>query len=220
MHWAEVLEAFDKVERVFQAESYADLPCRSLRKRIRWTSAILLLFALSEHAGSWASFLYDRIEQTKICHWEIGSYFFYLATTHLHQIYAELPVKVGTVIWAEYMNISFTFAWNFIDLFIIIVSIGVASKFDKINKRLEYFRERVSDGYDKELVNLMHRINCRLFTITSGKRFDVTTIKFASCKSLWTRNSATLSAWRVSMTCITFAFSFSMLQRENCFMSE
>lgn len=146
MHWPEVLEAFDKVEMIFQKETYADSTSRSLRRRIRLTSIILLLMALSEHALSWTSFLYDRVEQMNICGWEIGSFFYYIATTHLHQIYTELPVKMVTVIWAEYMNISFTFAWNFIDLFIIIVSIAIASKFEKINNRLEYFRERVSDS--------------------------------------------------------------------------
>lgn len=215
MKWSEVLEAFDKVERIFQKEVYADLSIRSLKSRIRRTSVVLLLFALSEHLGSWASFLYDRITQIKVCKWEIGSNFFYIATTHMHQIYAELPVKTSTVIWAEYMNISFTFAWSFIDLFIIIVSIAVASKFEKINKRLEYFRERVGGRFESLLASLTLQRYFRLWMINSGMRFDVTIIKSVNCKSLWTRSLVTLSVWRVWMTCITFAFSYWMLQREN-----
>jgi hypothetical protein len=101
------------------------------------------------------------------CKWEIGSWFFYLATTHLRQIYAELPVNVWTVLWAgwvaflsmnnltssaflfrvffaEYMNITFTFVWSFLDLFIILISIAIAAKFQKINERLEFFKGRVS----------------------------------------------------------------------------
>lgn len=143
MQWTEVLKAFDKVENIFKSETYADLSAFSLKRRIRLTSAVLLLLGLSEHAGAWMSFLYDRVYQMKACQLEIGSTFYYLATTHLAQVYKEFPVKITTVIWAEYMNISLTFAWNFIDLFIIIVSIGIISKFEKINERLEYFRERV-----------------------------------------------------------------------------
>lgn len=115
-----------------------------MKKRIRTASFILLLLALLEHLTAWLSFLYDRLTQMEKCDWEIGSMFFYLATTHLSQIYAELPITIFTVLWAEYMNISFTFVWNFIDIFIIIVSIGVAAQFEKINKRLEFFRGRAS----------------------------------------------------------------------------
>lgn len=96
---------------------------------------------------AWASFLNDRFIQIEKCKWEIGSYFYYLATYHLPQIYAELPVKIYTVLWAEYMNVSLTFAWNFIDLFIIIISLALAAQFDKINKRLEFFRGRVSEAH-------------------------------------------------------------------------
>lgn len=144
MQWSEVVDAFARVESIFQNEVYAHSSGWSLKRKMRITSAILLLFALLEHSMACASFLYDRFIQIELCKFSIGSMFFYLATTHLGHIYHELPVKVPTVVWAEYMNVSLTFVWNFIDLFIILISMAVASKFEKINKRLEFFRERVS----------------------------------------------------------------------------
>lgn len=150
--WAEILKAFEKVENIFQSEIYENNSSGwSLKRRIRVTSAVFLVLALSEHLAAWSSFLYDRLIQIKLCKWQIGSMFYYLATTHLHHVYAELPVKLMTVAWAEYMNVSLTFVWSYIDLFIIIVSIGVSSKFHKINKRLECFRERVSKGQNTKL---------------------------------------------------------------------
>lgn len=79
-----------------------------------------------------------------MCELADRSSFDFIMNTHIHQIYAAFPMNTATIIWAEYMNISFTFAWSFIDLFIIIISIGVASKFHKINRRLECCSERVS----------------------------------------------------------------------------
>lgn len=150
--WPDILRAFERVENTFNIEVYENNSSGwSMKKRIRVISWLLLFLALTEHLSSWSSFLYDRLIQIELCKWKIGSMFFYLATTHLYQIYAKLPVKVITVVWAEYMNISLTFAWNFIDLFIIIVSIGVASKFQKINKRLEFFRGRVSRDQNTNL---------------------------------------------------------------------
>lgn len=43
------------------------------------------------------------------------------------------------------MNVSLTFNWSFIDLFIIVLSIAIATKFQMINERLEFFRGKVSN---------------------------------------------------------------------------
>lgn len=137
---------FQAADDTLESECYAHSSGWSVCKRIRVISTILLGLALAEHLTSWSTFLYERFMQIEMCNWKIGSYFFYLATTHLQQIYAELPVQYVTVVWAEYMNISFTFAWNFIDLLIITISIGISSKFKKINKRLEFAEGRVSQS--------------------------------------------------------------------------
>jgi gustatory receptor len=143
-HWPRILENFGKVERIFNSESYKDLPGCSLRKRLRVTASVLLTFALFEHLMSWSSYLYERFFQMEACKWKIGNMFHYLTTNHLGHIYYFFPVNIGTAIWAEYMNISFTFVWNFIDLFIILICLSVASKFEKINKRIQFYHGRVS----------------------------------------------------------------------------
>lgn len=143
MQWQKIMELYARVEETFSHESYAHSTGWHLKKKVRVISTVLLFFALCEHLTSWASFLNDRLVQIRMCNWNYGSYFYYLATTHLRQIFAELPVNPFTVLWAEYMNITFSFAWNFIDLFIIVMSISIASKFNKINQRLEFYRERV-----------------------------------------------------------------------------
>lgn len=145
MHWSKVLETFDKAERTFQTRNYADSSGHSLRRRIRLTSTVFLLLALLEHILFLVSFLYDRIMQIKMCKLVDHSSFDFIMTMHLHHVYMVFPLKAATMIWAEYMSLSFAFVWSFIDLFIIIVSIGVASKFQKINRRLECCRKRVSN---------------------------------------------------------------------------
>lgn len=142
--WREVLSAFQRVLDILSCEPYGPLPGWSLKKRIRFASLALLILALIEHLMAWSSFIYERIYQYRECDWKIESWFYYIATTHLSQIYKRVPLNPATVAWSEYMNASFTFAWNFIDLFIIIISLTVASMFEKINRRLEFFQGRVS----------------------------------------------------------------------------
>ena len=140
--WNDLLYSFEHVEAIFSKRCYT-LTGWSLRKQIKCASFLLLTFGAIEHLLSWFSFLYDRIVQAEICKWEIGSWFFYISTLHLSQIYKFFPVSVLTVLWAEYMNVAYTFSWNFIDLFIMIMSYSIASKFKMINERLEFFKGKV-----------------------------------------------------------------------------
>lgn len=142
--WPKLIRSAIKTEAILNTEAYSGVPGNSFTKNIKRSSLVLLLFALSEHLMSWASFLYDRLTQSRLCKWEIGSYFYFITSLHLEHIYKELPVNMWTVMWAEYINFTLTFIWTFNDIFIIIVSYYIASLFRKINHRLEFFEGRVS----------------------------------------------------------------------------
>lgn len=170
------------MEKIFCNSPYT-LSGWSLRKRIKFVTIIMLSFSLCEHLFSWYSFLNDRIIQANVCNWKIGSWFYYIATLHLSHIYKTFPVNVFTVIWAEYMNISFTFTWNFIDLFIMIMSLSIAIKFEMINERLQFFKGRVGILMIINILDLHYRFSvmtCRLFQINLGMKYDVITIKFVN----------------------------------------
>lgn len=111
-----------------------------------------MMLALIEHLMSWYSFLTDRVKQAIECDWKIGSWFYYLTTVHLSHIYKCIPVSIFSVLWAEYVNISMTFTWTFVDLFIMIISIAISTKFKMINERLEHFKGRVGAMF--KLLNL------------------------------------------------------------------
>ncbi|XP_070498930.1 gustatory receptor for sugar taste 64a-like [Chironomus tepperi] len=140
--WNELLHLYEDVDFIFCKSPYA-LSGWSLKTQIRFTIFMVIFFALCEHSLSWYSFLHDRYVQATICHWEIGSWVFYITSLHLSHIYRLFPVNTFSVLWAEYMNISFTFAWNYVDLFIMVMSLSIAMKFRMINERLEFFRGRV-----------------------------------------------------------------------------
>lgn len=137
------MELFKDIEDILNNHPY-QLTGWSLRKRINALSLTVLSFGVAEHLMSWYSFIHDRLVQVEKCHWDIGSWPYYIVTTHLSQIYDVLPTNTFTVIWSEYMNIAFTFAWTFADVFIMVMSISIAIKFRTINDRLEMFKERVS----------------------------------------------------------------------------
>ena len=141
--WPKLIQLFSNVEEIFVNDSYASLTRWSMKKKIRIISIVLLIFALSEHLVYFSSFLYDRYIQAEVCGWNIDNIAGHIITTHLSHIFAEVPYNIFIGAWFEYMNVSHTFGWNFMDLFIIIVSVGIATRFQQLNERLEYFHGRV-----------------------------------------------------------------------------
>ena len=137
------MHLFKEVDHIFCNSPYS-LSGWTLKTQIRFTATMVAIFGFCEHLLSWYSFLHDRYVQATVCHWEIGSWIFYITSLHLSHIYKLFPVNTISVMWAEYINVSFTFAWNFIDLFIMMISLSIATKFRMINERLEFFKGRVS----------------------------------------------------------------------------
>ena len=139
--WPKLVKLFAESEEVF----YNDCSTKwQMKKKIKIISVVLLTLALTEHLLFFSSFLYDRYIQVQTCDLEIEDIVGYVITTQMSHIFTEVPFNILTAIWFEYMNISFTFGWNFMDLFIILVSVGIAHRFQQLNERLEYFHERVS----------------------------------------------------------------------------
>lgn len=141
--WPKLIKLFAEVEEIFHYDSYRSSTRWSMKKKMRIISVVLLTLALAEHLCYFISFLYDRYQQAMICDLKIGDIAGYIITTQLNHIFAKVPFNLITAVWFEYMNISFTFGWNFMDLFIILVSVGIAYRFQQLNERLKYFHGRV-----------------------------------------------------------------------------
>lgn len=51
-------------------------------------------------------------------------------------IFAVLPRSTWFTACLLFMNLSFTFAWNYMDIFIMLISIALSTRFQQINLRL------------------------------------------------------------------------------------
>lgn len=165
LNWNNILQKFKDVEEIFLNPPYS-LAGWTLKKRIHVTAATFLSFALCEHLLSCCSHFHDRILQAKICKWEIGSWFYYITSTHLPHLYSgpsgKVPVIAPFVIWGEYINVSLTFSWNFVDLFIMLMSLSISTKFKMINERLKYFKGRVVTDVFWEEIRCHYNKICEL----------------------------------------------------------
>lgn len=59
------------------------------------------------------------------------------------QIFTRLAYSLWKGIVVETINILSTFSWNFVDLFLILISIALANQFRQLNSRLYSIRGKV-----------------------------------------------------------------------------
>lgn len=142
--WTELLQICKEVDDIFSNGFYF-LSGWSLKRQIQFATFTFIFFAAIEHSFFWYSFLFDIFKQAEVCNWQVESWISYIFRLHLKNIFEVFPVNIFITIWAEYMNISFTFAWNYVDLFIIVMSLSIASKFRMINERMNEFKGKVSN---------------------------------------------------------------------------
>jgi hypothetical protein len=143
MKWDKIISYWSEIEKVFLEDKYALPPTRwTLKKQ---TKAILIFFMLAlmiEHVLSLLAALRITYFIKKKCHIEenFASYFFkgYLSTYFRH-----FNINAFNAAYFEYVNVSLTFYWNFIDIFLILIGNAIAYRFDQINDRMGYFRGRI-----------------------------------------------------------------------------
>uniref|UniRef100_A0A1S4K3J8 Gustatory receptor n=2 Tax=Culex quinquefasciatus TaxID=7176 RepID=A0A1S4K3J8_CULQU len=128
--WQAIAVAWSRTERTFVRYK------SNLKGKIRFVAAALLLMALAEHLLFVANNVSYMLKEIDYCNWTIpdpAKFFFAKTfTTTFHTFAYSLPIAI----YNEYIIISMTFVWNFIDLFIMLISIGIAARFDQLRDRV------------------------------------------------------------------------------------
>lgn len=109
----------------------------SLKKRISICVTVYLMLSIFEHLCFLASEVYKLHLEYVNCNRTDEPVEAFI-TRHLGFVIDNLPLQYNNFLgfFLEYLNFSYTFYWNFLDLFIIIISIGIGFLFEKINFRL------------------------------------------------------------------------------------
>ncbi|XP_012159837.1 gustatory receptor for sugar taste 64f [Ceratitis capitata] len=103
--------------------------------------------------------------------------FFILTNQHLFELF---PYSIYLALWGKTQNILCTFIWNYMDVFVMIVSIGLAAKFKQLNDNLYKFKGmRMPEEYwstrRKQYRNL-----CELCTRVDAAISVITMISFSN----------------------------------------
>lgn len=136
----DIMMSWLDVERILLQEKY-DFPQNrwSLRSRISLFTFCFLCCSFSEHFFFLAAEIYQL--SFEIDHCNITNYdpFGLFVNKHLVFVVKNLPFEYNNFLggFLEFMNFSCTFIWNFMDLFIMLLSIGLTDLLQRISHRME-----------------------------------------------------------------------------------
>lgn len=125
-----------------------------LSKKIKFTATLVIVLGFIEHClflFNSAFNQYQHVKQNNITVDDVLSYFL---ENQFGFIFQKIPFWLPYGIFVEVMNLSFTFGWNYMEIFVMIVSLGLGTRFQQINQRIERFRGKVSESLLFEKFNV------------------------------------------------------------------
>uniref|UniRef100_A0A1B0D991 Gustatory receptor n=1 Tax=Phlebotomus papatasi TaxID=29031 RepID=A0A1B0D991_PHLPP len=103
---------------------------------VRLLGSILLILSLIEHALFLINSVYSAFKEASVCKYDLPDRAKYYFLKQFPSVFNEIPYSLFLGLILTYINFCLTFAWNFLDVFAILISIGLAKRFEQINKRL------------------------------------------------------------------------------------
>jgi gustatory receptor len=140
--WPSIAWYWAQKEEKFLRAPYKRFNWR-LSKKIKFTATIVILLAFTEHClflANSAFNQYNHVHENNVTVDDVLSYFL---ENQFGFIFPRIPFWLPYGIFVELINLSFTFGWNYMEIFVMIVSLGLCTRFQQINQRMERFRGKV-----------------------------------------------------------------------------
>lgn len=114
-----------------------------LSTKIRFTAVAVITLALTEHVLFVTNSAYNQYKTVTNCNWTIEEPLSYFLEHQFSFLFERIHFQLPFGIFVELMNLSFTFGWNYMELFVMMVSLGIATRFGQINERLVALKGKV-----------------------------------------------------------------------------
>ncbi|XP_035900725.1 gustatory receptor for sugar taste 64a-like isoform X2 [Anopheles stephensi] len=140
--WRTVAAKWGEVDETFNRAPYQMVGCWSLRKRLCVISFSLVFLAAVEHCLSVLSGIHNQYAEVQYCNWTVTNYFRHYSLRRFANVYINYPYHPLSAVFFTYVSFALTMYWNYQDIFIIMLSIALATRFQQINNHLKI----LSDG--------------------------------------------------------------------------
>ncbi|XP_076378781.1 gustatory receptor for sugar taste 64f isoform X2 [Megalopta genalis] len=133
MQWPSLMLTWEKLEKEFSIR-HRKVSKTSLSTKFKIVTVIVMIFALVEHTFS---ILHGSIRAQECAIFQgnsdvVGIYF----QSQFPQVFSTISYSLWKGILVDLINVLSTFSWNFVDLFLILISIALVEQFRQLNNRL------------------------------------------------------------------------------------
>ncbi|XP_017020313.1 gustatory receptor for sugar taste 61a [Drosophila kikkawai] len=176
--WSQIMLPWSSLDILMLFPPYKQCK-RTLRSKVNIIVISVGCLGLVDHALYYISGYYTYRNHIWHCQTNLTqvSFGLYLKKEFSDALFL-LPYNIFSMCYGFWLNFSFTFLWNFMDIFIVITSIGLAQRFQQFSERVLALAGRhVPDAlwYD------IRRDHIRLCELTSLVDASMSSIVFVSC---------------------------------------
>ena len=152
-----------------------------LSTKIRITALFVVITAVTEHGCFLGNSGYNHYRFVKQCNISVEQPLSYFLENQFFFFFVQIPFNLPLGIFLECMNFSYTLAWNYMELFFMMISIAIYTRFSQINDRLNGIRGMESFQIFYEFLKFENS-HSRLFQKRFGARSEWIT---SSCVNFW-----------------------------------
>jgi gustatory receptor len=116
-----------------------------LSVKVRFTAVVVIMMAFIEHAlflwnsaSNWSSVI-------QRCNLTLESPLTHFLEHQFPFLFGRIPISLPLGIFVEITNMSLTFGWNYMELFVMMVSVALMTRFEQINQRMKEVKGKVSE---------------------------------------------------------------------------
>ncbi|EDV39560.1 uncharacterized protein Dana_GF10085 [Drosophila ananassae] len=134
--WPQLIKLWTKTELVFTKAPY-EIPKRNLSRRVQLAGLAIIGLSLGEHAMYQISAILSYKRRIEFCRniTEVASIDNYIKKNYDY-VFQILPYNLVIAYLLLLVNGALTFVWNYMDLFIMMISKGLSYRFEQITERI------------------------------------------------------------------------------------
>ncbi|XP_037946086.1 uncharacterized protein LOC119678365 [Teleopsis dalmanni] len=143
--WPIVIRFWTETDSIFTSKLY-EIPKRNLSSRLRYAAVVTMLLSLLEHAFYLSSAVTSYIHHAKLCPNTLNTTretnFADFIQQNYDYVFRIVPYSLFFGVYVMVTNFACTFVWNYMDLFIMLISKGIAYRFEQISKRINKLADK------------------------------------------------------------------------------
>ncbi|XP_039487027.1 gustatory receptor for sugar taste 64a [Drosophila santomea] len=134
--WPAVVRFWTRTEMVFTKPPY-EVPRRNLSRRVQLAALAIIGLSLGEHGLYQVSAILSYTRRIQMCAniTTVPSFSNYMQTNYDY-VFQLLPYSPIIAVLVLLINGAFTIVWNYMDLFIMMISKGLSYRFEQITARI------------------------------------------------------------------------------------